>query len=229
MRFTISEKLKTRINRFIKDNDIRLSVTDNGMSPYGLVTPDRKLVIYPVEHDSGLYMLKYEPKKDKVDQRPYEWSSVMSEQQFLLEIKELGTDLTYQPYMLIQDISKIVTDLSKYMIDWYKNAGVSNRWEPKELDGVVILVLDDPDTKPELVSPYESLCMVSPLNTSKTIHRPGKLYVEIEPIDCESGTYLARMLMTDDPILPEYIKWYIPDTTGLTVFAREVEGQFYGH
>jgi len=146
-----------------------------------------------------------------------------------LEIKELGTDLTYQPYMVIQDTTKMVTDISRYKIDWYRNVGVSNRWKPEECDNVVRLVLNDPDIRPELTSPYDTLHMVSPLNPTPIVHRPGKLFVEIEPIDCETGTYLSRMLMTDDPVMPEYIKWYIPDTTGLTLFTRDVEKQFCDH
>jgi hypothetical protein len=226
MRFSITDRLKKKINVFIKDNGLRISVVDNGMSPYSLALQDGKTVLYPVQHENSCFLMSYDKNLVDDDMGPYTWSKSLTEHQLLLEIKDVSGKTGPQGSVLVMDISGFVCDMTVYDDNWYAKVGVSDRWLPVKEGEVTNLVLDDSSVQPELVSPYDSLHMVSPINNGQVVHRPGKLYVEIEPINCDTGTYLARMLMNPDPMMPEYIKWFVPDEESLTLLTREIENTF---
>lgn len=114
-------------------------------------------------------------------------------------------------------------DDQNYQVDWYKQFQKDENWRVEEDGNCHILIYENSNYKPELISPFNRLHEVSPIN-SKQYTKVDKLYFEIHPVSLRqrNEAFYLKLVCNNDEKFKEYINYNISKKKGLRLFLEDL-------
>jgi hypothetical protein len=213
----ISQNNKDRLLQFIKENDLDYSVDESIISKFHATAYDGiKFFFYKYNED--FIIVKYDLGKDNSNpgSSPYEYFNYKNFSQVLEQLSYYD-NLIYKCYWnTVSDTMEIGVDINTYNEGWYNEFIGNEYWGIEDYNTYKTLIYSNPNYKPELKSPYNTLHEVSTINNIEYT-KIDKLYFEIHPICCleSKETYLLKLKCNNDEILKEYINYTITSKKGL--------------
>jgi hypothetical protein len=223
----INNKDKKRIIDFILTSDLDYQVSDGEVLRFHLVSEDRKLFyFYTIEGKYLLYKVDPESaiKPDNISAHQYfKYDNL---QQVMEQLAYYDNSL-YKSYWSILDGHGMPSEniqffKEKYDEKWFKDYFRRENWRIESEDNYKYLVYEE-KRKCKVISPHNELHLYSPINEYSPFEM-DRLYFEIHPISCENRneSYYIKILINNEEIMKEYIKYMVVKKKGLKIFLEEL-------
>lgn len=213
-----------RINDFITSNELDYQINDNGIIRYHIVAYD-DMVFYFYNYNDDYVITKYDKSKDgKPGQIPYEHFQFKNLQQVLEQLKIYDENIYKQWWYPTNNSAEIGFDSNSYTDEWINDFKEdTDHWNIDSDDKYKYLTYNNPDIKPSLKSPFNTLHEVSPINDIMYT-KVDKLYFEIHPISCQPGneSYLVKLLCNNEEVLKEFINYIVSRKKGLKLLIKSI-------
>jgi hypothetical protein len=223
----ICDNDKTRLLEFIKENDLDYDYnSDDQIRKFKVIAHDGIHFSF-YKNNEDYVIVKYDSKKDNGNPGAtvYEYYTFQNLPQVLEQLSFYDKSLSKSYWEFIPNTLEIGFDKTNYNESWCDEFMSDEFWNSEESSSYKSIVYSNPNYKPELKSPYNTIHEVSTINT-ETFTEIDKLYFEIHPISCSEKreSYLLKLLCNNEETLKEYINYKVYSKKGLKLLVGNIFG-----
>ena len=223
----INNKDKKRIIDFILMNDLDYKVSDGEVFRFHLVSEDDNQFYFYTNEDKYL-LYKVDPKSaikpDNISAHQYfKYDNL---QQVMEQLAFYDNSLNKNYWSILDGHGMPSANIQffkeKYDEKWFKDYFKRENWRIESEDNYKYLVYEE-KRKCKVISPHNLLHLYSTINEYSPFEM-DKLYFEIHPISCENRneSYYIKILINNEEIMKEYIKYMVIKKKGLKLFLEEL-------
>ena len=220
----ITEIEKSRLIDFINENELDYDINTSDIFRFNITSHDgMKFFFYKVNEE--YVIVKYDKRKDNgtPGSIPYEYFQFKTLPQVLEQISFYDKSLNKVYWSTTPDSIEIGFIKEHYKEDWYDGIKNEDFWTTEDCGNYTSIVYSNPNYKPELKSPYNTIHEVSPIN-QETYTVVEKLYFEIHPISCleKRESYLLKLLINNEEVFKEYVNYIVSSKKGLKLLIENI-------
>lgn len=223
---TLNESDKKRLVEFIDINELDYEVHEDIVTKFNVTAYDGiKFFFYTLNEQ--YVIVRYDKDKDKDNGNPssqaYEYFYFQTLSQVLEQLSFYDNSIPKNYWKTIVNSIEIGFDKDSYDDNWYEWFKKDEFWKTEDCDLYKAIVYNNPNYKPELKSPYNTLHEVSEINEI-TYTSVNGLYFEIHPISCKikRESYLLKLKCNNDDKFVEYINYIVSTKKGLRLLLESI-------
>ena len=220
----LSQSDKDRLSQFIKENDLDYTISENVISKFNATAYDGiKFFFY--KYNEEYVIVKYDKNKDNGNpgSTAYEYFNFQTLPQVLEQLSYYDSQIYKCYWNTVADTIEMGVDVNSYNENWFNDFVGDDFWNTEDCGNYKTIVYNNPNYKPELKSPYNTLHEVSTINNIEYT-KVDKLYFEIHPISCLEGreSYLLKLACNNEEIFKEYINYTVSGKKGLRLLIENL-------
>lgn len=219
----LNENDKKRITDFILEQELDLMELDNPLSGKFSVSASDGITFFIYANNESYLIVKYDQEKERQNRQAYEYFQFQNIPQILEQLSLYDNSIPKMYWSPTTESVQIGFDDQNYQVDWYKQFQKDENWRVEEDRNCHILIYENSNYKPELISPFNTLHEVSTIN-SKQYTKVDKLYFEIHPVSLRerNETFYLKLVCNNDEKFKEYINYNISKKKGLKLFLEDL-------
>jgi len=225
---SISESDKKRIIDYIKENDLDYMVSEeNHIFRFFITSYDRYLYQF-LKYNEKYIVIKTDTKLGgSGSPKSFRYSYYKNLQQVIEHLSYTDSSLYKVWWEVLDGIgrpSSVNIGFIKegYTDEWFKEFIKTNEWYGMDEEQYKCLVYEK-KINIKVISPHNTLHEVSLFNDYAPTDM-DKLYMEIHPISVQESneSYFVKILINNEEVLKEYIKYRVHRKKGLKIFLEEL-------
>jgi len=220
----LSESDKSRLISFIEESELDYEVYENVVTKFNATSCDGIKFFFYTFNEQYI-IVKYDKNKDNENpaSQAYEYFYFQNLSQVLEQLSFYDNSIPKSYWSNIADTCEIGFDKDNYNESWYEEFMKDDFWTTEDCDSYKTIVYSNPNYKPELKSPYNTLHEVSEIN-ELVYTKVDKLYFEIHPISCrkKNESYLLKLSCSNDDKFRDYINYTVNTKKGLKMLLETI-------
>ncbi len=225
----ISNNDKEKLISFIKENELDYIISNNELFKFHTTSHDNMKFFFYI-YEGNYIVVKYDKNKDmdsQAGQMAYEYYTFQNFQQVLEQISFYDNNLSKTWFYPVTNSIEIGFDEDSYTDEWVNEMIKDEFYTTEDCNNYKCITYNNPNYKPELKSPFNTLHEVSTINDIQ-FTKIDKLYFEVHPISLQDGneSYLVKLACNNEEILKEYINYMVIRKKGLKIFMETMFNDF---
>lgn len=221
----LTESDKKRLIDFVENSELDYEVYENTVTKFNATACDGiKFFFYTFNEQ--YVIVRYDKNKDRDDSpgsQAYEYFYFKTLSQVLEQLSFYDNSIPKSYWSNIADTCEVGFDKDNYNETWYEEFKKDDFWTTEDYESYKTIIYSNPNYKPELKSPYNTLHEVSEIN-ELVYTKVDELYFEIHPISLKHKreSYLLKLKCNNDSVFKEYINYTVSTKKGLRLLLETI-------